>query len=74
MRSGDRRLFSRGMLAAAMATAGGGGRRGAAGESEHSRYAPEAPLMLEHLKEEAEYDAARDEVRAAGARVGVGFD
>jgi sugar phosphate isomerase/epimerase len=42
--------------------------------SEHARYAPEAPLMLEHLKEEAEYDAARDQVLAAGARVGVTFD
>jgi len=42
--------------------------------AEHARYAPEAPLMLEHLKEEAEYDAARDQVLAAGQRVGVAFD
>jgi sugar phosphate isomerase/epimerase len=42
--------------------------------TEHARYAPEAPLMLEHLKEEAEYDAARDQVVAAGARVGVRVD
>ena len=42
--------------------------------SEHLRYAPEAPLMLEHLPSEAEYDAAHDQVRAAGNRVGIGFD
>jgi sugar phosphate isomerase/epimerase len=42
--------------------------------AEHARYAPEAPLMLEHLKEEAEYEAARDQVLATGARVGVRFD
>ena len=42
--------------------------------AEHARHAPEAPLMLEHLKEEAEYDAARDQVLAVGARVGVRFD
>lgn len=42
--------------------------------AEHAKYAPEAPLMLEHLKEEADYDAARDQVLAAGARVGVRFD
>ena len=42
--------------------------------TEHARYAPDAPLMLEHLKEEAEYDAARDQVLATGARVGVRFD
>ena len=42
--------------------------------AEHARYAPEAPLMLEHLKEEADYDAARDQVLAAGARLGLRFD
>jgi sugar phosphate isomerase/epimerase len=42
--------------------------------AEHARYAPEAPLMLEHLKEEADYDAARDQVLATGARIGVRFD
>ena len=41
--------------------------------AEHARYAPDAPLMLEHLNE-AEYDAARDQVLAAGARIGVAFD
>jgi sugar phosphate isomerase/epimerase len=42
--------------------------------AEHARYAPEAPLMLEHLPSEAEYDAARDQVLATGARIGVRFD
>jgi sugar phosphate isomerase/epimerase len=42
--------------------------------AEHARYAPGAPLMLEHLKEEADYDAARDQVLATGARVGIRFD
>jgi sugar phosphate isomerase/epimerase len=41
--------------------------------AEHARHAPEAPLMIEHLKEEAEYDAARDHVRAVGQEVGIGF-
>ena len=31
--------------------------------AEHARHAPDAPLMLEHLPNEAEYDAARDRVR-----------
>ncbi|HVQ31255.1 MAG TPA: sugar phosphate isomerase/epimerase [Vicinamibacteria bacterium] len=42
--------------------------------AEHARYAPAAPLRLEHLKEEADYDAARDQVLATGARVGIRFD
>jgi sugar phosphate isomerase/epimerase len=42
--------------------------------AEHARYAPEAPLMLEHLPSEAEYEAARDQVLATGARIGVRFD
>ncbi len=42
--------------------------------TEHARYAPEAPLMLEHLKSDAEYDAARDQVLAKGAAIGVRFD
>ena len=46
MRSGERRLFSRGMLAAAMAGASGGGRRGAAGESEHSSKAFRLPRLV----------------------------
>ena len=42
--------------------------------TEHARHAPAAPLMLEHLPNEAEYDAARDAVREAGARAGVAFE
>jgi hypothetical protein len=42
--------------------------------TEHARLAPDAPLMLEHLKGDAEYDAARDQVLAKGAASGVRFD
>jgi sugar phosphate isomerase/epimerase len=42
--------------------------------TEHARHAPSAPLMLEHLPNEAEYDAARDAVREAGRRAGVAFE
>ena len=42
--------------------------------SEHARHAPDAPLMLEHLPGEAEYDAARDHVRATGDRLGLRFE
>ena len=42
--------------------------------TEHARHSPSAPLMLEHLPNEAEYDAARDAVREAGARAGVAFE
>ena len=42
--------------------------------AEHARHCPDAPLMLEHLANDAEYDAARDHVRGAGERIGVGFE
>jgi sugar phosphate isomerase/epimerase len=42
--------------------------------SEHARHAPDAPLMLEHLPSEAEYDAARNRVREVGASIGLRFD
>jgi sugar phosphate isomerase/epimerase len=42
--------------------------------AEHARHAPSAPLMLEHLPNEAEYDAARDAVREAGRRADVAFE
>jgi sugar phosphate isomerase/epimerase len=42
--------------------------------AEHARHCPDVPLMLEHLPGEADYDAARDEVRAAGERIGVRFE
>jgi sugar phosphate isomerase/epimerase len=37
----------------------------------HVRYAPETPLMLEHLPSQQEYDAARDHIREKAERVGV---
>ncbi len=42
--------------------------------TEHARHAPDAPLMLEHLSSEADYDAARDQVKAAGRAVGIAFE
>jgi sugar phosphate isomerase/epimerase len=42
--------------------------------AEHARHAPEAPLMLEHLPDEAEYDAARDHVLEVGRTIGIQFD
>jgi len=42
--------------------------------AEHARHCPDAPLMLEHLSGEAEYDAARDHVRAAGESLGLRFE
>jgi sugar phosphate isomerase/epimerase len=41
---------------------------------EHARRCPDAPLMLEHLSGEAEYDAARDHLRATGDRLGLRFE
>ena len=41
--------------------------------AEHARHAP-APLMLEHLPSEAEYDAARDAVAMRARRAGVAFE
>jgi len=42
--------------------------------AEHARHAPDAPLMLEHLSNEAECDAARDHVMGVGKDVGIRFD
>jgi sugar phosphate isomerase/epimerase len=42
--------------------------------AEHVRHAPDAPLMLEHLPNEAEYDAARDQVLAVGKQIGIAFE
>jgi len=42
--------------------------------AEHARLCPDVPLMLEHLSGEAEYDAARDHLRAAGDRRGLRFE
>jgi sugar phosphate isomerase/epimerase len=41
---------------------------------EHARHATNAPLMLEHLASEAEYDAAHDAIRAAARGASVSFD
>jgi sugar phosphate isomerase/epimerase len=40
----------------------------------HAQACPDAPLMLEHLRSDAEYDAARDQVRGAGDRQGLRFE
>jgi sugar phosphate isomerase/epimerase len=42
--------------------------------AEHATHAPDVPLMLEHLPNEAEYDAARAEVMASGNRLGLRFE
>ncbi len=42
--------------------------------AEHARHTPEVPLMIEHLSDEAEYDAARDHILEVGRKVGVRFD
>ncbi len=42
--------------------------------AEHARHTPHVPLMLEHLSNEAEYDAARDHIFSVGREIGVGFD
>jgi len=42
--------------------------------AEHARHCPDVPVMLEHLSGEAEYDAARDHVRATGERLGLHFE
>jgi len=39
--------------------------------AEHAKYAPDVPLMLEHLSNEADYDAARDQVLAVAGRIGL---
>jgi sugar phosphate isomerase/epimerase len=42
--------------------------------AEHARHAPDAPLMLEHLPNEAEYDAAARYIMGVGRDIGVRFD
>jgi sugar phosphate isomerase/epimerase len=42
--------------------------------AEHAQHAPDVPLMLEHLPNEAEYDAAREQVMATGARIGLRYE
>ncbi len=40
---------------------------------EHARHCPDVPLMLEHLEEGGEYDAAAEHVRGAAAELGLSF-
>jgi sugar phosphate isomerase/epimerase len=42
--------------------------------AEHAKHAPDVPLMLEHLPNEAEYDAARQQVMATGGQIGLRFE
>jgi len=42
--------------------------------AEHAKHAPDAPLMLEHLSSDADYDAARDHIMRVGGEVGIRFD
>jgi sugar phosphate isomerase/epimerase len=42
--------------------------------AEHATHAPDAPLMLEHLPNEAEYDAAGEHVMSVGREIGIRFD
>jgi sugar phosphate isomerase/epimerase len=42
--------------------------------AQHAKHAPDVPLMLEHLPNEAEYDAAREQVMATGGRIGLRFE
>ena len=42
--------------------------------AEHAKHAADVPLMLEHLPNEAEYDAARAQVMASGERIGLRFE
>jgi sugar phosphate isomerase/epimerase len=42
--------------------------------AEHAKHATDVPLMLEHLPNEAEYDAARAQVIASGERIGLRFE
>ena len=42
--------------------------------AEHAKHARDVPLMLEHLPNESEYDAARAQVIASGERIGLRFE
>jgi sugar phosphate isomerase/epimerase len=42
--------------------------------AEHARHAPDVPLMIEHLPDEAEYEAARDRIMEVGRETGIRFD
>jgi sugar phosphate isomerase/epimerase len=42
--------------------------------AEHARHTPEVPLMIEHLPDEAEYDAATKHIVDVGRQTGIRFD
>jgi sugar phosphate isomerase/epimerase len=42
--------------------------------AEHAKHTPDVPLMIEHLPDEAEYDAARDHIVTVGRETGIEFD
>jgi sugar phosphate isomerase/epimerase len=42
--------------------------------AEHAKHTPDAPLMIEHLPDEAEYDAARDHIMGVGGETGIRFE
>ena len=42
--------------------------------AEHARHTPDVPLMIEHLPDETEYDAARDHIVKVGRETGIRFD
>lgn len=42
--------------------------------AEHAKHTPDAPLMLEHLPDQAEYDAARDHVLKVGKDIDISFE
>ena len=41
--------------------------------AEHAKHTPEVPLMIEHLPNEIEYDAARDHILGVGGETGIQF-
>jgi len=42
--------------------------------AEHAKHTPDVPLMIEHLPDEAEYDAARDHIMKVGQESGIRLD
>ncbi len=42
--------------------------------AEHAKHTPEVPLMIEHLPDEAEYDAATKHIVDVGGRTGIRFE
>ena len=42
--------------------------------AEHAKHMPDVPLMIEHLPDEAEYDAAREHIVDVAGQNGIGFD